>query len=120
MTRAGYLAWREELKKFHARRAGEILKEIGYPDSFIARVQALNLKSNFPHDPDSRILEDALCLVFLEHQFGPLARKTPREKISRVLQKTWAKMTPQARRLAADLPLPPDQKALLAMLQPPP
>src|ERR1041385_1011067 len=28
MTRVGYLQWREELKKFHAQKAGEILREI--------------------------------------------------------------------------------------------
>src|SRR5262249_23209983 len=65
MTRAGYLQWREGLKKFHARRAGEILKEVGYPDQVINRVQSLNLKKDFPKDPDTRVLEDALCLVFL-------------------------------------------------------
>src|SRR5947208_3170058 len=31
MTRAGYLQWREGLKKFHAQKAGEILREVGYP-----------------------------------------------------------------------------------------
>src|SRR5512138_1630315 len=41
MTRAGYLKWRENLKKFHARRAGEILANAGYPQAVIARVQSL-------------------------------------------------------------------------------
>jgi len=30
MTRAGYLQWRADLKKFHAQKAGEILREIGF------------------------------------------------------------------------------------------
>src|SRR5215471_2767679 len=76
MTRAGYLQWREGLKKFHAQKAGEILLEVGYPAKTIARVQELNLKKNFPDDPEGRVLEDALCLVFLEHQFNELAAKT--------------------------------------------
>src|SRR5439155_8492595 len=66
MTRAGYLRWRGDLKKFHAQKAGEILRETGYPEEVITRVQALNLKKNFPQDPESLVLEDALCLVFLE------------------------------------------------------
>src|SRR5215467_10465812 len=37
MTRAGYLQWREGLKKFHAQRAGEILREVGYPAEVLAR-----------------------------------------------------------------------------------
>src|SRR5882724_10726120 len=58
MTRPGYLKWRNELKAFHARKAGEILREVGYPDEIILAVQALNLKKNFPRDAESRILED--------------------------------------------------------------
>src|SRR6266404_1489914 len=38
MTRAGYLQWREGLKKFHARKAGEILREVGYPEEVILRM----------------------------------------------------------------------------------
>jgi len=28
--RIGYLKWREDLKQFHAQKAGEILREVGY------------------------------------------------------------------------------------------
>src|SRR6202040_4017163 len=66
MTRAGYLQWRATLKKFHAQKAGEILREVGYDENAVHRVQELNLKKNFPNDPEGRVLEDALCLVFLE------------------------------------------------------
>src|SRR5438876_6100686 len=48
MTRVGYLKWREALKNFHAQKAGDVLRELGYPDTIIARVQSLNLKKNFP------------------------------------------------------------------------
>jgi hypothetical protein len=65
MTRAGYLQWRVTLKKFHAQKAGDILREAGYPEDAIRRVQDLNLKKHFPDDPEARVLEDALCLVFL-------------------------------------------------------
>jgi hypothetical protein len=113
MTRAGYLKWRADLKKFHAQRAGEILREVGYPAEVIARVQALNLKQNFPNDPEVRVLEDALCLVFLEHQFGDLAAKTSDEKMINALQKAWNKMTPAAQQAALKLPYPAREKALL-------
>src|SRR2546428_1301634 len=103
MTRAGYLRWREDLKKFHAQKAGEILRETGYPEKVITRVQALNLKKNFPQNPESRVLEDALCLVFLEHQFAALAAKTTEDKIVNALQKAWKKMTPAAQDIARTL-----------------
>ena len=113
MTRAGYLKWREGLKHFHARKAGEILREVGYPQEVITRVQALNLKKNFPNDAEGRILEDALCLVFLEHQFGALAARSAEDKMVSALQKSWKKMTPAAHALALKLPYTPPQRALL-------
>src|SRR5687768_3929313 len=39
MDRPGYLRWRHELKHFHARKAGEILREVGYPEDIVVRVQ---------------------------------------------------------------------------------
>jgi hypothetical protein len=113
MTRAGYLRWRNELKTFHARKAGEILREVGYSEEIITRVQALNLKKNFPTDPDSRVLEDALCLVFLQYQLGDLARKTTAEKVINALQKSWKKMTPQAQTCALQLAYSPQERSLI-------
>ena len=113
MTRAGYLQWRNALKAFHAQKSGEILRQVGYPDDTIVRVQNLNLKKNFPNDPDSRVLEDALCLVFLERQFGDLANKTAEDKMIGVLRKTWQKMTPAAHELALKLNYGAKEKVLL-------
>src|SRR5256885_16418000 len=41
MTRPGYLKWREDLKKFHAEKAGQVLREVGYAEETVAKVQAL-------------------------------------------------------------------------------
>jgi hypothetical protein len=112
-TRAGYLQWREQLKKYHAHKAGEILREVGYPESVVLRVQALNLKRLFPHDEEARVLEDALCLVFLERQLGELAGKTSDEKVVNALRKSWRKMTPAAQAMAFTLPYGAKEKALL-------
>jgi hypothetical protein len=113
MTRAGYLQWRATLKKFHAQKAGEILRELGYADDLIRRVQDLNLKRNFPNDPETRVLEDALCLVFLQYQFAELAAKTAEDKTINALQKSWQKMTPAARAEALKLNYGEREKALL-------
>jgi hypothetical protein len=103
MTRPGYLKWRADLKKFHAQHAGEILREVGYDDETIRRVQDLNLKKNFPADPECRVLEDALCLVFLEFQLADLAAKTDDDKMVNALKKSWEKMTEAARAEALKL-----------------
>ena len=113
MTRAGYLQWRATLKKFHAQKAGDILREAGYPEDVIRRVQDLNLKKHFPDDPESRVLEDALCLVFLEFQFADLAAKTAADKTINALQKSWQKMTEAARAEALKLNYGEREKALL-------
>jgi len=112
-TRAGYLRWRADLKKFHAEKSGEILREVGYDDTTIRRVQDLNLKKNFPADPAARVLEDALCLVFLEFQFAALAAKTDDEKIINALKKSWAKMTETARAEALKLEYGEREKNLI-------
>ena len=95
-TRAGYLKWRQTLKEFHADKAAAILREVGYGEEVIQQVRDLNLKKNFPADPECRVLEDALCLVFLERQFADLAAKATEEKMVTALQKCWTKMTPAA------------------------
>lgn len=113
MTRAGYLKWRAGLKKFHAQRAGEILRDVDYDDEIIHRVQDLNLKKNFPDDAETRALEDALCLMFLEFQFADLAAKMDDEKTINALQKSWAKMTETARAEALKLNYDEREKFLL-------
>jgi hypothetical protein len=113
MTRPGYLKWRADLKKFHAQKAGDILREVGCDETVIRRMQELNLKSNFPNDPESRVLEDALCLVFLQFQFAGLAAKTAEDKTVNALQKSWAKMSEAGRVEALKLEFGPREKTLL-------
>ena len=113
MSRAGYLKWREALKHFHAEKAGEILREAGYPGQVIARVQNLNLKKNLPHDAEGQVLEDALCLVFLEHQLADLASRTSEDKMINALQKAWKKMSAPAQAEALKLPYNLHERALL-------
>jgi hypothetical protein len=114
MTRAGYLRWREELKRFHAEKSTEILREAGYPEDIIARVRDLNLKKNFGADPECQLLEDALCLVTLQYQLGDLMDKTEPDKMITILQKTWKKMSPAARREALGLSFSDREKELLS------
>ena len=113
MTRAGYLKWRADLKQLHAEKSGAILREVGYDEETIRRVQDLNLKKHFPADADSRALEDALCLVFLEFQFAALAAKSDDDKMINALQKSWGKMTETARAEALKLTYGEHGKALL-------
>ena len=111
--RRGYSRWRTELQAFHARQAGDILREAGYAAKVIGRVSDLIRKTNFPRDPEGQILEDATTLIFLEYQFADLSRKTEESKMIRVLQKTWTKMSPRAHDYALNLNLGAAEKALI-------
>lgn len=113
MDRAGYLRWRTTLQRFHAEQSGRILREVGYPESMVRRVQDLNQKKGLPQDPEMQVLEDALCLVFLEHQLEELARKTSEDTLVNALAKSWKKMSPAGRAAASAITLPERLKALL-------
>jgi hypothetical protein len=113
MDKPGYLRWRADLKKFHAQMSCDILREVGYDDATIQRVQELILKKNYPKDPEACILEDALCLIFLDHQFAALAAKSDDDKMINALQKSWKKMTPPAHAEALKLNYGPHEKALI-------
>ena len=113
MDRAGYLRWRTALQRFHAEASGRILREVGYPEPVVQRVQALNLKKGLPHDPEMQVLEDALCLVFLEHQLADLAAKTREDKLLNALARSWRKMSPRGRAAALQLSYPDPLRVLL-------
>lgn len=103
MGRAGYLKWRTLLKKFHAAKSAEILRDVGFSEDVIERVQELNLKKNLNSDADCQTLEDALCLVFLEHQFDALIADTEEEKLLGIVRKTWAKMSHRGQQAASKI-----------------
>ena len=70
-------------------------------------------KLKFLHRWNSCVLEDALCLVFLEFQLAELAAKTPDDKIINALQKSWQKMTPAAHAHPLQLPYGTKEKRLI-------
>lgn len=93
MDRVGYLKWREELKKFHAQTTAEILKKAGYSQAFIDRVSFLIEKKLLKKDAETQLLEDVICLVFLEYYFDAFVQKHDREKMKNIILKTWNKMS---------------------------
>lgn len=93
MDRVGYLKWREDLKKFHAKTTAEILEKAGYPLEFIARVSFLIEKKLLKKDHETQLLEDVICLVFLEYYLEPFVAKHDTEKLKNIIIKTWNKMS---------------------------
>tara|TARA_R110002051_G_scaffold69768_2_gene125508 strand:+ start:152 stop:742 length:591 start_codon:yes stop_codon:yes gene_type:complete len=93
MNREGYLKWRQDLKKFHAEKASEILLEVGYDQETIEKVVFLLEKKQLKKNNETQALEDVICLVFLEHYFEPFTAKHTEEKLLDIIQKTWRKMS---------------------------
>jgi hypothetical protein len=110
--RIGYLKWRKRLYQFHSEKAGEILSRLGLPAEIIGKVQDINLKKNMK-DPDTQLVEDALCLVFLQYQFHDFLKKTAPEKMPDIIKKTWAKMSARAREAALQIPFSPEDFTLI-------
>jgi hypothetical protein len=111
--RAGYLRWRSDLKEFHARRVAEIMAAAGYGEADIARAGALVRKERLKRDPEAQMLEDVVCVVFLEHYIEGFMAKTEEAKLADILAKTWRKMSPLGHEHALRLALPPDVPRLL-------
>ena len=111
--RAGYLKWRTDLYKWHGEIAGAIMKDVGYDDETIERVQTLLRKRGLKTDADVQLLEDVICLVFLEHYFHDFAQKHDEEKLIPIVQKTWKKMTSKAHEVALQLDYAPEDLAVI-------
>ena len=112
--RPGYLRWRTALRRQHAEDVAAIMREGGYDDAAIARVQAIVRKQGLGRDPAVQTHEDALCLVFLETQFDELADQLgDDDKMVDILRKTAGKMSPAGLEAAQGLAYSPGGAALL-------
>lgn len=112
--RTGYLKWRSDLGKFHASKAGEILTLVGYTPEEVERVQQIIQKQRLKLDADVQVIENALCLVFLEFQYDDLIRKLSEEKMINVLRKTWKKMSKTGHDAALQLQYSPEGFSLIS------
>ncbi len=114
MGKAGYYAWRTALGVFHAETAQELMLSKGYSEQEANQTASMLKKERLKSNPDAQTLEDVACLVFLMHYFGPFAEKHSNEKIISIVQKTWKKMSDQAKDIALSLTLPPHLGKLVA------
>ncbi|KAI8942814.1 hypothetical protein NX059_000857 [Plenodomus lindquistii] len=105
MTRPGYHAWRTFLKQRQATLVTEICLSSGFTPEESERVGALIRKEGLKEDEETQVLEDVACLVFLDDQFEAFEREHDEEKIIKILQKTWGKMTGRGHELALEIPM---------------
>jgi hypothetical protein len=110
--KAGYLKWRLNLAKFHAAKASELMQQAGYETDIINKVSHIILKKNLKKDHEVQAMENALCLVFLQFQYEEFIYKHEEQKLIRILQKSWAKMSQPGRDAALTIGYSEKGKAL--------
>lgn len=103
----GYLTWRKELGIFHATTAKALMLDNDYSEEASETTAAIIRKEKLKSNNDSQTLEDVACLVFLQYYFDEFAAKHTEEKIIRIVQLTWRKMSVQGQEIALSLTLPP-------------
>jgi hypothetical protein len=111
--RDGYRRWRTELGRFHAETASRILREVGYDEATIEHVESLLRKERLKTDPDCQLLEDVICLVFLEHHSSAFIQEHDEEKLINIFRRTWKKMSARGQQAALRLELHPRVRALV-------
>jgi len=118
MNKKGYLQWRNDAKIHHAKIASGILTAFGYEQEVINNVKLLLLKKDLYANPQSQLLEDVVCLVFIEYYLEEFAAKHEDEKVIDILRKTIRKMTAKGVKSAGQIPLSERIKSLITRAVP--
>lgn len=91
-----------------------IASECGFPAADCERIQALIEKQGLVKgEPEAQVLEDVACLVFLDDQFEEFKEKHDEDKIIKILQKTWGKMSGRGHQLALEMQMEADCQRLV-------
>jgi hypothetical protein len=111
---AGYKRWRSDLARRQADIAAATLADVGWDDATIARVTDILVKKRLRSDPEVQLLEDAVCLRFLEDELAEFAQGRDDEAVVAIVRKTWDKMSARGREAALALaPALPERAAAL-------
>jgi hypothetical protein len=72
-------------------------------------------KEKLKTDHDTQLLEDIVCLVFLEYYFADFfeQHENDREKVLEIIRKTWNKMSSRGHAAALDLDFSPEVVAVI-------
>lgn len=111
--KSAYLRWRTDLAKYHAETAGQLMLQAGYSLEEVKPVQQIIRKEQLRSNPEVQVIENALCLVFLQFQYEDFIVKHDDEKVITIIQKSWKKMTDPGRNAAMTLHFSDKGKALI-------
>jgi hypothetical protein len=100
--RVGYLRWRAAQKAALAEAFTATLAPVGVDAATIAAAVRLAQRTGLGTDPETQLVEDAACLVFLETDLADLRARLGTDKTVEAIRKTLTKMSDRAVALAAD------------------
>lgn len=109
----GYLQWRNEEKMRHAQIAEQILQDCDYEKEMIDNVKLLLLKKELHSNAGTQLLEDVVCMVFLEFYLDDFSTKHSDEKVVDILRKTIKKMSAEGKKGVDRLNLSDRTRALV-------
>lgn len=108
MGKKGYYQWRTYLYDYQAEKAAEIMNECGYSKEAVEEVKAMVAKKQVKTNSSSQLLEDVACLIFIQFYLKDFAVDYEEEKLIKIIQRTWNKMSEQAQQFALKLSLKDD------------
>lgn len=111
--RSGYLEWRRYQRDCQAKRLGDLMADAGYSTEDIERVGSLVKKKRLKVDADAQMLEDVICVAFLEHYLPGFMTRVDDVKVAGILAKTWKRMSEHGHKFALQLQLPEGVPELL-------
>jgi hypothetical protein len=91
--RIGYYQWRNYLADYQFQKAKDIILGAGFSDEFAERVKLIVRKENIFTNPEAQMLEDVVCLVFMEFYLDDFIRAKSELNMATVILKTWNKMS---------------------------
>lgn len=104
--RSGYLEWRTRQRECQAKRLGDLMASSGYSAGDVERVGSLIKKKRLKVDADAQMLEDVICVAFLEHYLPGFMSRVDEGKLAAILAKTWKRMSEHGHKHALQLRLP--------------
>ena len=88
--------------------------QCGFPEEDIEQAKLILSKACLGKEhPPSQVLEDVVCLVFLENYLEDFSEKHPRDKLVSIIQKTWKKMSARAQEEALGIDFGPRVKGVV-------
>jgi len=113
MTKLGYHSWKRDLQKRQASLLGNVMKHHYSTEETDRGMELVRKEGLKKGEEEVQILEDVACLVFLDDQFEEFKEKHDEQKIINILQKTWVKMSPRGHKMALEIPMTEECKALV-------